>query len=157
MLRVDESTAPADSYEAIFTALAHPARRRILTSLNFAEGEMTALKSEVVSRRAFARIGQRLDLMPFIRVDVASLRTFNERSRDSLCADVLEAIVGARPGTSLVGEDRPVGHRRPGRGLREESNLTFQHPGQERKARESNPDLRPARPASCPLDEQPVE
>lgn len=59
------------------------------------EGEMTALKSEVVSRRTFARIGQQLGLFPFIRVDVASLRTFNERSRDSLCADVLEAVVGA--------------------------------------------------------------
>lgn len=32
----------ADSYEAIFTALAHPARRRILISLNFAGGEMSA-------------------------------------------------------------------------------------------------------------------
>jgi len=31
-----------DSYEAIFTALAHPARRRILISLNFAGGEMSA-------------------------------------------------------------------------------------------------------------------
>jgi ribonuclease-3 len=59
------------------------------------EGEMTALKSEVVSRRVFAGIGQRLGLFPYIRVDVANLRTFNERSRDSLCADVLEAIVGA--------------------------------------------------------------
>src|SRR6266700_6456891 len=59
------------------------------------EGEMTALKSEVVSRRAFAQIGQQFGLFPFIRVDVANLRTFNERSRDSLCADVLEAIVGA--------------------------------------------------------------
>src|SRR5947208_8552515 len=59
------------------------------------EGEMTALKSEVVSRRVLARVGQRLDLFPFIRVNVANLRTFNERSRDSLCADVLEAIVGA--------------------------------------------------------------
>jgi ribonuclease III len=59
------------------------------------EGEMTSLKSEVVSRRAFARIGQQLDLFPFIRVDIANLRTFNERSRDSLCADVLEALVGA--------------------------------------------------------------
>ena len=56
---------------------------------------MTALKSEVVSRRVLARVGQRLDLFPFIRVNVANLRTFNERSRDSLCADVLEAIVGA--------------------------------------------------------------
>src|ERR1700731_3734083 len=59
------------------------------------EGEMTALKSEVVSRRVFARIGQQLDLFPFICVDIANLRTFNERSRDSLCADVLEAVVGA--------------------------------------------------------------
>src|SRR5437660_4566201 len=55
------------------------------------EGEMTALKSEVVSRRVFAKIGQQLGLFPFIRVDIANLRTFNERSRDSLCADVLAA------------------------------------------------------------------
>ena len=31
-----------DAYEAVFTALAHPARRRILISLNFAGGEMGA-------------------------------------------------------------------------------------------------------------------
>jgi DNA-binding transcriptional ArsR family regulator len=31
-----------DSYEAIFTALAHPARRHILMTLNFEGGEMTA-------------------------------------------------------------------------------------------------------------------
>jgi ribonuclease-3 len=59
------------------------------------EGDMTALKSEVVSRRAFAKVGKQLGFFPFIRVDIANLRTFNERSRDSLCADVLEAIVGA--------------------------------------------------------------
>ena len=59
------------------------------------EGEMTSLKSEVVSRRILASIGQNMGLFPFIRVDIANLRTFNDRSRDSLCADVLEAIVGA--------------------------------------------------------------
>ena len=59
------------------------------------EGEMTSLKSEVVSRRILSRIGQELGLFSFIRVDTASLRTFNERSRDSLCTDVLEALVGA--------------------------------------------------------------
>ena len=37
-----DQAAPPDAYEAIFTALAHPARRRILISLNFAGGEMTA-------------------------------------------------------------------------------------------------------------------
>lgn len=59
------------------------------------EGEMTAVKSEVVSRRILARIGQQLGLFPYIRVDIANLRTFNDRSRDSLCADVLESLVGA--------------------------------------------------------------
>jgi ribonuclease-3 len=59
------------------------------------EGELTALKSEVVSRRIFAQIGLGLGLMEFIRADPASLRTFNDRSRESLCADVLEALAGA--------------------------------------------------------------
>ena len=59
------------------------------------EGELTALKSEVVSRRTLAKIGERLGLDAFVRVDVASLRTFNERSRESLRADVVEAIVAA--------------------------------------------------------------
>ena len=35
------STEP-DAYEAIFTALAHPVRRRILLTLNFEGGAMTA-------------------------------------------------------------------------------------------------------------------
>jgi ribonuclease-3 len=65
------------------------------TSQGASEGEMTMLKSETVSRRVLAEIGQRLGLFPFIRVDVSRLRTFNERSRDSLCADVLEALVAA--------------------------------------------------------------
>jgi DNA-binding transcriptional ArsR family regulator len=34
--------APSDAYEAIFTALAHPARRRMLIALHFAGGEMGA-------------------------------------------------------------------------------------------------------------------
>jgi ribonuclease-3 len=59
------------------------------------EGELTALKSEVVSRRVLARIGARLQLDEHIRVDIANLRTFNERSRESLRADVVEALVAA--------------------------------------------------------------
>lgn len=38
---MDASPAP-DAYEAIFTALAHPARRRMLIALHFAGGEMSA-------------------------------------------------------------------------------------------------------------------
>jgi len=38
----DAETEAGGVYEAVFTALAHPARRRILISLNFAGGTMSA-------------------------------------------------------------------------------------------------------------------
>jgi len=93
-------TAVRDSYDTLeflgdAIIAAHVVEYIYRTFPEASEGEMTALKSEVVSRRVLARIGQTLGLFPYIRVDIANLRTFNERSRDSLCADVLEAIVGA--------------------------------------------------------------
>jgi ribonuclease III len=93
-------TAVRDSYDTLeflgdAIISAHVVEHIYRTFPTASEGEMTMLKSEVVSRRAFALIGQQLGLFPYIRVDIANLRTFNERSRDSLCADVLEAIVGA--------------------------------------------------------------
>ncbi|GHO43507.1 ribonuclease III [Ktedonospora formicarum] len=93
-------TAVRDSYDTLeflgdAIISAHVVEHIYRSFPNATEGDMTVLKSEVVSRRVFAAIGQHLGLFPFIRVDVANLRTFNERSRDSLCADVLEAIVGA--------------------------------------------------------------
>lgn len=39
---VVEPKARLDAYEAIFTALAHPARRRILLTMNFEGGAMSA-------------------------------------------------------------------------------------------------------------------
>src|SRR6266480_4799914 len=93
-------TAVRDSYdtlEFLGDAIigAHVVEYIYRTFPDASEGEMTALKSEVVSRRVFAIIGQQLGLFSYIHVDIANLRTFNERSRDSLCADVLEAVVGA--------------------------------------------------------------
>ena len=93
-------TAVHDSYdtlEFLGDAIigAHVVEHIYRTFPDASEGEMTSLKSEVVSRRILAKIGQALGLFPYIRVDIANLRTFNERSRDSLCADVLEALVGA--------------------------------------------------------------
>src|SRR6266849_3821739 len=93
-------TAVRDSYDTLeflgdAIIAAHVVEYIYRTFPGASEGEMTALKSEVVSRRVLARIGQTLGLFPYIRVDVDNLRTFNERSRDSLCAYVLEAIVGA--------------------------------------------------------------
>lgn len=37
-----ESKARLDAYEVVFSALAHPARRRVLLAVYFAGGEMTA-------------------------------------------------------------------------------------------------------------------
>src|SRR5579883_260782 len=93
-------TARHDSYDTLeflgdAIISAHVVEHIYRTFPDASEGEMTALKSEVVSRRVFAQIGRQLGLFPFIRIDLANLRTFNERSRDSLCADVLESIVGA--------------------------------------------------------------
>src|SRR5579859_6375519 len=93
-------TAIRDSYDTLeflgdAIISAHVVEHIYRTFPDASEGEMTSLKSEVVSRRVFARIGQKLGLFPYICVDIANLRTFNERSRDSLCADVLEALVGA--------------------------------------------------------------
>src|ERR1700694_3845041 len=93
-------TAVQDSYDTLeflgdAIISAHVVEHIYRSVPKASEGEMTALKSEVVSRRILAKIGQALGLFPYIRVDIANLRTFNERSRDSLCADVLEALVGA--------------------------------------------------------------
>src|SRR5262245_5916964 len=37
-----DSRSRADAYDAVFTALAHPARRRILITVHFNQGSMTA-------------------------------------------------------------------------------------------------------------------
>src|SRR5436853_6538057 len=84
-------TAVRDSYDTLeflgdAIISAHVVEHIYRAFPDAAEGEMTTLKSEAVSRRILAKIGQRLGLFPFIRVDIANLRTFNERSRDSLGA-----------------------------------------------------------------------
>jgi ribonuclease-3 len=65
------------------------------TSPGASEGEMTALKSEAVSRRMLAEIGKRLNLVDYVRIDLLNLRTFNDRSKESLSADLVESLVGA--------------------------------------------------------------
>lgn len=93
-------TAVRDSYDTLeflgdAIISAHVVEHIYRSFPQASEGEMTAIKSEVVSRRVLAQVGQKIGLFPYICIDIANLRTFNERSRDSLCADVLEAIVGA--------------------------------------------------------------
>src|SRR6266581_1153225 len=93
-------TAVRDSYdtlEFLGDAIlgAHVVEYIFLNVTATTEGEMTALKSEVVSRRVLSKIGQEIGLFSYIRIDITNMRTFNDRSRDSLCTDVLEALIGA--------------------------------------------------------------
>ena len=41
-MKKSDSKARLDAYEAVFAALAHPARRRVLLAIYFAGGSMTA-------------------------------------------------------------------------------------------------------------------
>ena len=58
-----ESKEPTDAYEAIFTALAHPARRRILMTLNFEGGEMTAGAIADMFRHAWPTTSRHLGVL----------------------------------------------------------------------------------------------
>jgi len=57
------------------------------------EGEMTVIKSEVVSRRTMARVGRALGLPAFLRVDEGLRR--RKAFPQSIVANVYEALVGA--------------------------------------------------------------
>src|SRR5579863_829647 len=70
-------TAVHDSYDTLeflgdAIISAHVVEHIYRTFPNASEGEMTALKSEAVSRRVFAKIGHQLGLFPFICVDIAN-------------------------------------------------------------------------------------
>lgn len=59
----------------------------------YLEGELTKIKSMVVSRRTCTRVAQRIDLLPFLRVGKGML---NHRKIPGSCAaGVMESIIGA--------------------------------------------------------------
>ncbi len=61
---MDAADAPVpDAYEAIFAALAHPARRRILITLNFEGGEMTAGKIAALFGHAWPTTTRHLQVL----------------------------------------------------------------------------------------------
>ncbi len=52
-----------DAYEALFTALSHPARRRILMTLNFEGGEMSAGAIAALFRHAWPTTTRHLQVL----------------------------------------------------------------------------------------------
>jgi DNA-binding transcriptional ArsR family regulator len=56
-------TEGMDAYEAVFTALAHPARRRILMTLNFEGGSMTAGEIAAIFEHAWPTTTRHLKVL----------------------------------------------------------------------------------------------
>ena len=77
----------ADAYEALFTALAHPARRRILIALHFAGGELGAGAIAGLFAHAWpttTRHLQALEAAGLIRHDRRGRARFYRLERDRL-------------------------------------------------------------------------
>jgi DNA-binding transcriptional ArsR family regulator len=58
-----DSKAKLDAYEVIFTALAHPVRRRILLTLNFEGGSITAGRIAAMFEHAWPTTTRHLQVL----------------------------------------------------------------------------------------------
>ena len=74
-----ESKARLDAYEAVFGALAHPARRRILLTIHFNRGSMTAGEIAAVFRHAWQTTTRHLQVL-----EAAGLLTHERRGRSRI-------------------------------------------------------------------------
>jgi DNA-binding transcriptional ArsR family regulator len=63
MVAKRESKSKLDAYEVIFTALAHPARRRILLTIHFNGGSMTAGEIAAVFEHAWQTTTRHLQVL----------------------------------------------------------------------------------------------
>jgi DNA-binding transcriptional ArsR family regulator len=74
---VREPKARMDAYEAVFTALAHPVRRRILLTLYFEGGSMTAGKIAEVFDHAWPTTTRHIQVL-----ESAGLLNHNQKGRN---------------------------------------------------------------------------
>jgi len=70
---------PRDAYEAVFTALAHPARRRILITLHFNAGRMSAGEIARVFEHAWQTTTRHLQVL-----ESAGLLSHERRGRSRI-------------------------------------------------------------------------
>ena len=71
-----DARLPLDAYEAVFTALAHPARRRILITVHFSGGAMTAGEIAHVFEHAWQTTTRHLQVL-----EAAGLLSHERRGR----------------------------------------------------------------------------
>jgi DNA-binding transcriptional ArsR family regulator len=63
MVATRDSKSKLDAYEVIFTALAHPARRRVLLTIHFNGGSMTAGEIAAVFEHAWQTTTRHLQVL----------------------------------------------------------------------------------------------
>ena len=71
-----ESPGRLDAYEAVFSALAHPARRRVLLTVHFHGGSMTAGEIAAIFSHAWQTTTRHLQVL-----EAAGLLTHERRGR----------------------------------------------------------------------------
>lgn len=96
------SNAKEDAYQAVFNALAHPARRRVLLTLNFEGGSMTAGAIAAVFEHSWPTTTRHLRVLAsakLLAIDrVGRTRVYRiERQRLELVRDWLAWFSTANP------------------------------------------------------------
>jgi DNA-binding transcriptional ArsR family regulator len=110
----------ADAYEALFTALAHPVRRRIVMTLHFEGGEMTAGAIAAMFEHAWPTTTGHLQVLEAAGVvthtrDGRSRIYRLNRDRLALVRDWLAQLSKEPHGQHPKGRTAPVSHQRRGR------------------------------------------
>jgi DNA-binding transcriptional ArsR family regulator len=111
-----------DAYEGLFTALAHPARRRILISLNFAGGAMTAGQIAGLFAHAWPTTTRHLQ-----QLEAAGIVRHERLGRSRLYRIVTDRLALARDWLDWFERDPITGKERVSDGDRSAAPVQAQH------------------------------
>ena len=127
MATSDPQTEAGGAYEAVFTALAHPARRRILISLNFAGGAMSAGEIARLFGHAWPTTTRHLQVLM-----AAGIITQDRQGRTRLYRLSAGRLALARDWLGWFGRDPVTGANieNDGQGETENAAVQAQHRGQ---------------------------
>ena len=115
-------TDAADAYEALFLALAHPARRRILISLNFAGGAMSAGEIAGLFAHAWPTTTRHLQ-----QLEAAGIVRHERRGRARIYTIVKDRLALARDWLGWFERDPVTGKEQAGHGDRNAAAVQAQH------------------------------
>lgn len=122
MMPMPGETEAADAYEALFLALAHPARRRILISLNFAGGAMSAGEIAGLFAHAWPTTTRHLQ-----QLEAAGIVRHERRGRARIYSIVKDRLALARDWLGWFERDPVTGKERVGHGTPGAEPVQAQH------------------------------